>query len=425
MGVPPRCSGSPVSDAAVRRIRAGLALVFATASATPASAQLVQLPPSIEFRVPKPPTLARGADGAFLAWELHITNLTPGAVSLRSVEVLDAAGPPRPLAVLQDSALLRILARPGTPLGPEGRARIEGGLRAVVYFWLPVDAAPVPGSLLHRLTFATDTATDAIVVLTGAQIPVQPAPPPMGAPLRGEWVALNGPSNMSGHRRLVMALNGSLASGQRFGADFLRVDDAGSSFRGDRLRNDSYYAYGQDVFAVADGVVVETKDGIPDNVPGPQSRAVPITLETVGGNYILLELGPQRYAFYAHLLPGSLRVRPGDRVRRGQLIGRVGNSGNSTEPHLHFHVVDGIAAGTTTLGAEGVPYVLDGFELRGTCTASIGASCRRMPPRMLLTAMPMQNQIVNFPDDVGAAGAPPAVPDRRPAQPRPAPLRNY
>jgi murein DD-endopeptidase MepM/ murein hydrolase activator NlpD len=83
---------------------------------------------------------------------------------------------------------------------------------------------------------------------------------------------------------------------------------------------------------------------------------VPITSETVAGNHIVLDLGGGRYAFYAHFQPGSLKVKVGDRVTRGQVIGLVGNSGNSTEPHLHFHISDGVSP----LGSEGLPYVLDG-----------------------------------------------------------------
>ena len=65
---------------------------------------------------------------------------------------------------------------------------------------------------------------------------------------------------------------------------------------------------------------------------------VPITLETVGGNNVIMEIGDGLYAFYAHLQPGSLRVKVGDKVRRGQVLGLLGNSGNSSEPHLHFHI---------------------------------------------------------------------------------------
>ena len=123
----------------------------------------------------------------------------------------------------------------------------------------------------------------------------------------------------------------------------------------------NYRCYGAEALAVADATVAAVKDGIPENVPGINSRAVPITLETVGGNYVILDLGSGRYAFYAHFQPGSLKVKQGDKVKRGQVLGLVGNSGNSTEPHLHFHISDG----PTPLSSSGVPYAHQSFEVQG------------------------------------------------------------
>jgi murein DD-endopeptidase MepM/ murein hydrolase activator NlpD len=137
---------------------------------------------------------------------------------------------------------------------------------------------------------------------------------------------------------------------------------------------------------------VAVKDSIPENVPGVTSRAVPITLETVGGNHVIIDIGGGYYAFYAHLRPGSIRVKVGDRVKRGQVVGLVGNSGNSTEPHLHFHVSDA----NSPLGSEGVPYRLDSFELAGSCTA-FGAGCARTGPVTRHHEIPLANAIVRFP----------------------------
>ncbi len=111
-------------------------------------------------------------------------------------------------------------------------------------------------------------------------------------------------------------------------------------------------------------------------------RSLGTTLETVGGNYIVLDLGGGRYAFYAHLQPDSLRAAVGDKVERGQVLALVGNSGNSTEPHLHFHVSDGVSP----LGSEGLPYVLDSFELLGD---DAGVRERELP---------LQNDLVRFGD---------------------------
>ena len=145
---------------------------------------------------------------------------------------------------------------------------------------------------------------------------------------------------------------------QRFAIDWVRVGPNGETYSGEFKDNRSFHAYGTEILAVADGVVGGLKDGILENVPGRTSRAVPITLETVGGNYVALDLGGNRFAFYAHLQPGSFKVKLGDRVRKGQVLALLGNSGNSTEPHLHFQVTDG----NSTLGSEGLPYVFDSGE---------------------------------------------------------------
>ena len=122
----------------------------------------------------------------------------------------------------------------------------------------------------------------------------------------------------------------------------MKVNDDHKTFTGDQLKNENYLAEGNNALAVANGTVVEVKDSIPENVPGINSRAVPITLETVGGNHVIIDIGGGYYAFYAHLKPGGVKVKLGDKVKRGQVIGLVGNTGNSTEPHLHFHIRTGI-----------------------------------------------------------------------------------
>src|SRR5688572_10345178 len=313
-------------------------MMFAFSSATPPSVFAQQLPPFVEFRVPKAPTAALVGDSAgSLSYELQITNLTGTPQTLRRVEVLQASDG-RVLHTVGDSVLALDMARPGVNLAGQPwveRARIGGGLQAQVFLWVPVDRNRPPAEIRHRLTFqaGSDGPTN---VLEGATVPVNREVTLIGPPLRGEWVAVNGPSNQSGHRRTTVALNGVTTIPQRYGIDFLQVDAEGKSFRTDRSVNQNFLAQGTEILSVGDGVVVATKDGIPENNPSvPGHRAVPITLETIGGNYIVVDLGRSRFAFFAHVQPGSLRVKVGDRVRRGQVIALLGNSGNSTEPHLH------------------------------------------------------------------------------------------
>ena len=321
------------------------------AAATPATAP--PAPASFPFglplqvSVPIAPTPFLGNDGQrYLVYEVHATNFGSRDLLLGKLDVLQNA---TTLASYEGTELNSIVLQPGTASTPDRRT-LAAGKTAVVFLWIPVKVAPT--SVRHRITVGE-------VPLEGAVI--APATTPaivIGPPLDGgDWLAANGPGRNSQHRRGFVPVEGRGRIAQRFAIDWVRRNPDGRTFSGDAKDNKSYRAYGAEVLAVADAVVSATKDGIPENIPGPASRAVPITLETVGGNYVVLDLGGGRYAFYAHLQPGSLRVRTGDRAKRGQVIGLLGNSGNSTEPHLHFHVSDGVSP----LGSEGLPYAIAGM----------------------------------------------------------------
>ena len=382
---------SPV--ALTKRIAlAGLLVAAGAVSPVTLPAQ-AQLPPQVEARIPKAPTVAHTGGQDVLVYEIHVTNLTPATQTLTRVEVRDAASGAT-LAALSDSALRSAIARRGVPVAGPDRPKIGGGLRAIVFMWVPIGATP-PASIDHRLTLQSGTGDSVrTAVLETSAIAVANDAPVIGPPLRGGvWVAANGPANESGHRRALIAVDGGLFIAQRFAIDFVKLNESGTStFTGDRLKNTSYPAYGTDALAVADGRVVAVKDGIPENVPGVNSRAVPITMETVGGNHLIVDIGRGKYAFYAHLQPGSIRVKLGDQVRRGQVLGLVGNSGNSTEPHLHFHLSDA----NSPLGSEGVPYVLETLDVVGACRSALG-NCSRESPEVRRRQMPAASELVRFP----------------------------
>lgn len=146
-------------------------------------------------------------------------------------------------------------------------------------------------------------------------------------PFLGSWKALNVARNAS---------NPHFANpNQRFAVDCLKVDSAGRSYKdkGKELRD--YYCYGDNALAVGDSLVVSVVDGVPEHsIKGTPDRY------NVPGNHVVLDLGMGEFAFYAHLIPGQMKVRIGDRVRAAQILGKVGNSGNSTEPHLHFQIMN-------------------------------------------------------------------------------------
>jgi N-acyl-D-aspartate/D-glutamate deacylase len=350
----------------------------------------------IDVMIPKPPTPFTADGKTHLVYELNITNLGGDDCLLDRVAVLAADETSRELLAYEGQPLADAVGRPGLPaLRGAAKLNIGAGQRAVVYVWAAVDQAPP--TLQHRVTMKLGESQR--VISTGAaRITLTGKPKVIGAPLRGaDWLAANGPSNSSGHRRSVLPADGTARIPQRFAIDWLQLRPDGSRHEGDPKDNRNYRAYGQEALAVADGLVSAVKDGIPENIPGPTSRAVPITLETVGGNHVIINLGDGVYAFYAHLQPGSIKVNVGDKVRRGQVLGLVGNSGNSTEPHLHFHLSDA----NSPLGGEGMPYAYAAFEVEGRI-ASLQAGnmpwTRLAAPERRTMEMPLENIVVRFPE---------------------------
>ncbi len=126
-----------------------------------------------------------------------------------------------------------------------------------------------------------------------------------------------------------------------------------------------YVDYGAKVIAVADGTVVETLSNLDDQVVGQLPDPKTITIENVDGNHIVLDLGHGKYGFYAHLQKDSVLVKKGDHVKRGQALALLGNTGNTSAPHLHFHLMDG----SSVLGSSGLPYVIDRFSVAGQLSA--------------------------------------------------------
>jgi len=129
---------------------------------------------------------------------------------------------------------------------------------------------------------------------------------------------------------------------------------------GDPGQLTSYFGFGQPEIAAARGVVVSSVDGIKDNAPQGTLEDLPAMDETVG-NHVILRIAPNRFLLYGHMKRGSVRVKVGQRVRAGQLLGQVGNSGNSSTPHLHFQVL----TRPTFFPSDSVPYTFRRFTLLG------------------------------------------------------------
>lgn len=163
-------------------------------------------------------------------------------------------------------------------------------------------------------------------------------------PFDGVWYVAAEHGFLDAHKRIIA---------EAFAYDFLQIGANGKSFQRDGKNNADYYSYGKKVLAAKDGTVVLVRTDIVENVPGETTNTT-----TPGGNVVVIDHGNQQYGYYAHLKPFSVTVKVGSRVRAGDPIGEVGNSGDSAEPHLHFHVM------TTAdpSDADGIPVIFENWK---------------------------------------------------------------
>lgn len=333
-------------------------LLLLAASLAPITCAADVLRESFDLQVPAPPLPVR-EDGALrLVYELHLTNFSREPLQPMRVDVRDASRG-GVLATFDGDALAQRLAQPGATADNGNSAVIASGRRGVLYLELTLPANTPPRTLDHRIDYVAGAGTRAEVA--GARTPVSDAAPPhLGAPLRGgPWAAIHSPAWPRGHRRMLYTIDGRARIPGRFAIDWVRLDANGRSTRGDADRTANALGYGAEVLAVADARVAAVRDDMPESAT--VSAHPKQALGDATGNYVALDLGDGHYAFYEHLKPGSVRVARGQRVRRGETIATLGFTGDSTGPHLHFHIADA----ASPLGAEGVPFVFERFDVLG------------------------------------------------------------
>lgn len=279
-----------------------------------------------------------------VAYELLLVNFSAGPLAVTAVGTIDGG---------RRRAIGDAVAKPAATAAPDGAAVAPGGT-TVLYLDHPLTTT----RLAATIGFRGPDGRDATV-----EVPIEIAPSSkvvLGPPLSGgPWVAVYDPGMARGHRRVVYAVDGVARIPGRFAIDWVKVDAEGRPSSGTPTAVTDYYGYGAAVLAVADATVAAVRDDVPDATDG--EPAAGHALGEAAGNYVALELGDGNYAFYEHLKPGSIGVKVGDRVVRGQRIAALGNSGDTTGPHLHFHLADANA----TLAADGVPYALDRYRKLG------------------------------------------------------------
>lgn len=372
--------------------------------ATPPRAADIQLTPVVAD-VLWPPRPARGDDGQFhLVYELRLSNPTPMAIAFDKVEVLDEAG--RVVLAMDRDAIASRLAIGGRR-GTETTALAVGQFGVLFMHVASPPDRPVPRILSHRLSaalVAPDQPARPFAATVGGASVAAHSVPVIGPPLLGEgYIAGDGCCDSIRHVRALLPIDGRLTLAQRFAIDWEQLDGESRLVHGDVKKIESYTIFGQPVIAVADGTVVAMRNDLPEQVPGALPPGLPI--DQADGNFVVLDIGQGAFALFAHLQPGSVTVQPGATVKRGEVLGKVGNTGNSQAPHLHFHLMDG----PSPLVANGIPYAIDRFRLAARATGGTAdfdkAEATGSPMSLTPVAdapplerlLPMDLSVVDFP----------------------------
>lgn len=342
-----------------------------------------------------------GSDGkTHLVYELWLTNASSADIRIEKVEVIGDG------TVLQTLDAAAVAGR----LQPVGQREavpvLARSTQALLFLNVELPAGgTIPNALSHRVWLHVDAAPPGYQELNedGGAVDVDHQPVVVVAPpLRGErYISADSCCDATRHTRAALPVNGRVWIAQRYAVDWEQLDAQGRIYNGPQEKLESYAIFGKPVLAVADARVVSVVDGLPEQTPGKFPTSLP--LEEADGNSVILDLGNQQYALYAHMQPGSIKVHTGDMVKTGQVIGLVGDTGNSIVPHLHFQVM----AAPSSLGSNGLPYEITSFQITGKTPGTTAfdeaeakgtplALTPLSPPETVKGAMPLDQLIITF-----------------------------
>ena len=372
-----------------------VAAVLALASA--ASAEDYGRPTAILVSPIHEAQVVRGDDGMdHVEYELLVVSVFPEPVTLSSVTVLDPAG--KELMRIKGDALAAatqtLFAKTETPVIPASAA-----VSVDVDLIVPPDT--VPERVTHRIAYTLKADSELAVMVDSLEVDApevainrQPAML-IKPPVTGEgWLVSSGCCKPNIHRDLRIAIDGvRIETAETFAIDWAKVKN-GRIFDGDGSKVEQHYAFGEDVLAVADGTVVSIQDGKPETTPNVPM--IPETREDYGGNHVILEIAPNVFALYVHLHPGSLTVKVGEVVKAGAPLAKIGNTGPSMGPHLHF----GLSDKPDFFAGRSLPFVFDSFTLVGAVNFDTSEGDRVVivpDSREVRLAYPLYGGIQNYP----------------------------
>jgi hypothetical protein len=341
--------------------------------------------------------VVRGDDGMdHVEYDLLVVSVFAEPVTLSSVAVLDPAG--KELMRLDGDALAAatqtLFAKTATPVIPASAA-----VSVDVDLILPPDT--VPERVTHRIAYAlaadsTSTVMIGVPEVDGPEVAIDRRPAiVIKPPLKGDgWLASSGCCKPNVHRDLRIAIDGRrIETAETFAIDWARVKND-RIYDGDGSKNEQHYAFGADVLAVADGTVVSIQDGKPETTPNVPM--IPEAMSDFGGNHVILEIASNVFALYLHLQAGSLTVKVGDVVKAGAPLAKIGNSGPSLGPHLHF----GLSNRPNFFAGRSLPFVFDSFTLVGTVDLETSEGERLVispASKQVRSAYPLYGGIQNYP----------------------------
>ncbi|MBT1707232.1 M23 family metallopeptidase [Fulvivirgaceae bacterium PWU5] len=298
-------------------------------------------------RIPQAPQRVTIDGKRVIYYELQLKNISSDTIRLRRVEISGAG----PLLSIEGSALDDTMS--DAVLVPQNTSTL----------YIELENLHADDSILnHQLEYALPNKDkESGFFRLSVVVPIAKAPVPiLAAPLReGNWAAIYSPVWQRGHRRVCFTFGNTDYLPGRFAIDFVRLDSVGRYASGNEDSVANWYGYGNAVYAVADGAVVAMRT---DFTESPTLSGHPAYAATdATGNFVAVDIGHGQVVFYEHLKPGSIHVWRGQRVRKGQVLGAIGFTGQSTGPHLHLHV----ANAPLPLRAEGLPFVFLDFQLVG------------------------------------------------------------